>query len=405
MSAPASRLVSIGKRRWLMGMVWRSYEEKPGKARLREEADELQMDWAVVRVSEEAIQGGFSQSLPGMKRPKNCYSLAAVVADAQPQPWLGIYRIEDGLWWYIAIRDGQAILPDGDIVGGEEEILAARERHAGFGDWTYLEGNLDDLEKLIERARKKPAPVRALRGVPDWVRPAAGAGLAVAVAGAGAWWWHERQLAEIQAQQAAMARMRAKMALHHAASTVPASPLLTIPNPDAWLRACANAVAGLPLSKDGWVQTGVACAAYSATVDWRRESGATAARRPAGAMDQTGNAVTQTIPLIISPRGQDNAASLPDEKTALLAMLQAMGIEPAIQTAATPTAPIALANAPTSKTGAAHMPPAVPQASVSFTLPVSPFSIHWNSLPGFRLLRAAAGKDGQWNIQGVLYGR
>jgi hypothetical protein len=112
----------------------------------------------------------------------------------------------------------------------------------------------------------------------------------------------------------------------------------------------------------------------------------------------------QTIPLNTPAHGTDNAASLSDEKTALLTMLQAMGVQPSIQIVAAPADPIALANGPTPKGGAAHMPRAVPQASVSFTMPISPFPIHWDVLPGFRLLRAKAGKY-EWDIQGVLYGR
>jgi hypothetical protein len=45
-----------------------------------------------------------------------------------------------------------------------------------------------------------------------------------------------------------------------------------------------------------------------------------------------------------------------------------------------------------------------PQAQVHFTLPVAPFSVNWNAIPGFRITRVAMRADG-WNVEGVLYGR
>ena len=392
----AARILTIGKRRWVAGMLWRSFEEKPSRSDLRQEGEDLHADWATLRVGEDAIQAGFCPALDGVKHPKRRFSLAASVADAQRQPWLGIYRIEEDLWWYIAVRDGQAILPDGDVIGGEAEIYAARERHSGFGDWTYVEGSLDDLSALIENV--KPSPVFALHGAPDWMLPATGlAVIAGAAMGAGLW-WHDHQLAEQRAHQLAIAKLRAVLGQEQAAKAPP-SPLLTTPPPDAWLAACGNAIETVPVSQDGWTVGEVSCAGNAASIVWQRMPGATAAVHPAGALDADGDKVFQSIPLDMQGAvGTNNSRSLEQEKSALFALLQGMGVKATVQ-AQQPTGTL-----PGGKAAGKSGMPSIPQAQVRFTLPVAPFGMPWDAVPGFRISRVAMGKDG-WNIEGVLIGR
>ena len=61
------------------------------------------------------------------------YSLAAIVASTHKQPWEGVFKIADNLWWYIAVRNDHSILPEGDIVGTMEQITAARN-HNNYDD-------------------------------------------------------------------------------------------------------------------------------------------------------------------------------------------------------------------------------------------------------------------------------
>ena len=399
----AACVITIGKRRWVAGMLWRSFEEKPSRTELRQEGEDLQTDWAALRVGEDAIQAGFCAAVMDAKgrrsKPKKLFSLAAAVADSQRQPWLGIYKIEEGLWWYIAVRDGQAILPDGDVIGGEAEIYAARERHSGFGDWTYVEGNLDDLSALVEGVR--PSPVFALHGAPDWLRPAAGLAIVAVAAGAGGLWWHEHQLAAQRARQLAMARIHALLEQKQVKKVLP-SPLLTTPLPDAWLSACGGAIENVLVSRDGWTVGEVSCAGNAASIVWRRMPGATTAARPQGALDAGGNKVFQSVPLALkSAAGRNNGQSLAVEESDLFALLQGMGVKGIIQSA--PSQPPASA-LPGGKAAGKSTAPAIPQARVHFTLPVAPFSVNWDAIPGFRISRIAMHADG-WTVEGVLYGR
>ena len=397
-SIPTARVITVGKRRWVAGMLWRSFEEKPSRAELRQEGDDLRTDWATLRVGDDAIQAGFCAAVDESKRPNRLFSLAAAVADSQRQPWLGIYKIADGLWWYIAVRDGQAILPDGDVIGGEAEIYAARERHSGFGDWTYVEGNLDDLSALVQGI--KPSPVFALHGAPDGLRAATALAVVIVVAGAGGLWWHAHQLAAQRARELAMARIHALLERQQVKKALP-SPLLTTPMPDAWLAACDGAIKNVPVSQDGWTASGVSCTGNVASIVWHRMPGATTAVRPQGALDAGGNKVFQSIPLaLIRAAGRSNGQPLPAEESDLFAMLQGMGVKTTIQSALSQPPASTLPGGKSA--GKTALP--TPQAQVHFTSPVAPFSMNWDAIPGFRITRVAMRADG-WSVEGVLYGR
>lgn len=395
-----ARMLTIGKRRWVAGMLWRSFEDKPSRSDLRQDGDDLHADWAVLRVGEDAIQAGFCPAIDGGKHPKRLFSLAAAVADSQRQPWLGIYRVETDLWWYIAVRDGQAVLPDGDVIGGEAEIYAARERHSGFGDWTYVEGSLDDLSALLENV--KPSPVFALRGSPAWMWPTAGFAVLAASAVGGALWWHDHQMAEQRAHQLALARLRAVLVQKQAVKAPP-SPLSTMPTPDAWLTACGKAIEDVPVSQDGWTVEGVSCAGNAASIVWQRMPGATTAVHPEGVLDAGGDKISQSIPLDVQNTvGMNTSQSLPleQEKSALFALLQGMGVKATVQMRAQQPA----GTLPGGKAAGKPAVQSIPQAQVQFTLPVAPFGMHWDAIPGFRISRIAMGNDG-WSIEGVLVGR
>lgn len=197
-----SAILSIVGKQWLAGMTWRSYENIPDKQDLRNDAEQLGHSWATVRIGEEAIQAGFCAPIDGMKRPKKLFSLAAMLADSREQPWLGIFKIREGLWWYIAVRDGHAVLPDGDVIGGEEEIRKARDNHAGYGDWKYFEGDIDALTTLIKGIEGKPTPVKSLV-TSNWPRmPTVAAVTIVSLAGGYLWWDAHQQETIAQAARA-----------------------------------------------------------------------------------------------------------------------------------------------------------------------------------------------------------
>jgi len=387
--------ITIGKTVWAMGLTWRSYGDRPTTAELREDAEDLKADLAAVRISPQVQQAGFIASDPGQKRPKNVYALAAAVADAREQPWLGIFRVGANTWWYIAVREGQAVLPDGDVVGDEEAIMAARANHESYADWTYVRGDLGDIRALIDEQGKslRRVPLKSLSPTSLFL-PVAGVAAALLVIGGGIYWWQSYE-AE-QAQQRAAKMMAERELLSQQQAQI--SPLVQSPVPSEWLAECVDTLEGQPISVAAWTMKGLACNANSAIITWQREDGATVAARPSGAVDNTGNTIIQMISLPDLPSGADNAAGLTASNLALLQLLQPLGIHPTISP---PVQPQPLPGA-----AAAPAPAKVtPEETVSMTTSIQPTKLPFDQVPGLRLDALSINDDGDWIISGELYGR
>lgn len=389
-------VIKLGKRQWAVGMTWRSFEQRPTRIELREDATELKANLAAVRLTAQSRQAGFMASADGDKnRPHGVYSLAAAIADAREQPWLGIFRVADDLWWYIAVREGQAILPDGDVIGDQNTILAARARHESFTDWNYVKGDAADLLSLIDGQGKKLrlVPVQSLEPV-SLVLPILSITAVSLLLLGGGLWWHHYQVVQQQEHAARIAAERAKIAAEAAAI----SPLVKSPLPGVWLSACESKIATTPLTIANWSLTAVACSTTAATTTWHRNDGATVLARPNGAIDTTGDQIVQTIPIAPSdiPNGPDNGAGLPASNLALLAILQPLGITPHISMSMTPP-PLPGASSPSQT-------PPIPKEDVTFTLPLDPTTLPFNRVPGLRLTGLTIDTDNNWNLTGTIYG-
>ncbi|AVA38348.1 type 4b pilus protein PilO2 [Cupriavidus metallidurans] len=392
-------IIQIGKRRWVAGMTWASYEDKPNKAELREDAQRLSSTWAAVRIGEDCIQGGFCSAIEGEKGSK-LYSLAAMLADSRKQPWLGIFKIEEGLWWYVAVRDGHAILPDGDVLGGEAETYAARERHSGYTDWNYVEGDLELLASLIKDVEESPTRIKSIDG--NWHLPKilAGATIGLAAVAAGGWWMYYQHEQEAAAKQrAAMARMREQMAQAKAnEKPVAPSPAITLPLPAAFLRACGDAVT-LPISQYGWLIDSVSCTVDQAAVVWARKEGATVEFRPDGELSDNGEKTTQRISLGLNRQSKDDRIALGDAADRLRAWAQAAGYPLTLTVPVSDKASTALPGADTTPAL-----PASPEMSVNIKISISIFDLDLPDIPGLRLTAINMTATG-WELIGALYGR
>ncbi len=389
----SAQVIEAGERRWIAGLVWRSFPDRPKLGDLRGDAKDLGAEWVAVRGTSQVIQAGFCPGIENEK-PKRIYSLAAAIAESQEQPWLGIYQISDDLWWYLAVRDGQAVLPDGDVVGSYETILEARQRHESYADWKYLKGTLqDDLLPILKAARGADAlvPVRSVEPMSPWRVIVPGVTLLVFIAGAG-WLWNRHIAAEQRDRAEALAAERARILAEQKA----VSPLLSSPAPDAWLAACSAATGPVPVADHGWLSVAVGCGPSSATVTWKRATGATVASRPPGALSADGNSVVQSINWPPLQHGTDDARGLAVSDVALYRLLQPLGVQARIS--APPSAPRLPGAASSAK------PPPIPSQSVAFTLPVAPFAIAFNQIPGLRLTSLQRKRAG-WAIQGMIYGR
>ncbi|MCC7005946.1 MAG: type 4b pilus protein PilO2 [Ottowia sp.] len=387
-------ILPIAGKQWLAGMTWRSYDNIPDKQDLLSDAEQLDHSWAAVRIDEEAIQAGFCAPIDGMKRPTKVFSLAAMLADSREQPWLGIFKIREGLWWYIAVRDGHAVLPDGDVIGGEEEIRKARDNHAGYGDWKYFEGDIDALTNLIKSIAEKPTPVKSLVASNLPLLPITVAAMVVVgLAGGYMWWDTHQQEAIAQAARAkalAMVQLQGQQLQNQPPTN---TPLISKPTPDIWLSACEQVIGQLPLAHHGWEITQVGCDLTAVNVHWVRKNGATVANRPEGDVSADGEAIHQSISLTLSSnKSDDDAIDLATATLALRAWTQAISAPLQINQAAA-------INAQQDP----NLPPSMPHATVSMDISISPFELAI-AIPGLRLTNLNSTAAG-WNLKGVIYGR
>lgn len=391
-------IIEINGRKWLAGMAWCSFEDIPNKDEIKEDAGRLKSDWYSVRVGQSVIQAGFSSPIEGIKRPNKIYSLAAMLADAKEQPWLGIFKIGEGLWWYIAVRDGHAILPDGDIVGGEEEIREAQDRHSGYTDWKYVEGDLSFLSELIDGIDAKATPIKSLSAGINLV-PLISITLTIAAIGGGYYWWHQKQLVEAQEKAAAMERIRSQMAINTAQSKIAPSPLLTSPEPKEWLTACAKIIKRVPISQYSWEMSELSCGQSAVNVTWIRKEGATVMQKPTGDLSDDGEKISQSIPLEISQVGKDDGVKLRDSQLAMRAWAQSANIQLGMTATAAQAAPPLPGAKPED-----IPPPPTPQVSVRLEMPISPFNIDFSSVHGLRLNSLKSSTTG-WVVEGFICGK
>lgn len=395
-----ANIITISGRQWLMGMTWASFDNAPNKDELKEDAARLKSDWYSLRVGDSVIQAGFCEPVDELKYPRKISSLAAMLADSKEHPWIGIFNIGEDLWWYIAVRDGNAILPSGDFVGSQAEVDAAQEMHSGYTDWKYVGGDLEFLTDLINEIDAKPTAVKSLTNsqIPAFPMIATATFLLL-LAGGSYYYWHLKQVAEETERVAAMAKMREAMVNNKSIAAATPSPLLTSPEPDQWLSACSSVILTLPLSTYGWAFEKVSCGQTSVTVNWLRQDGATVAKKPDGLLSIDGEKITQTIPLTnLSHEGVDNAIALDKAQLLIWSWSQA------IKAPLTLTQPAPL---PAPLPGATPMPAAAmstTQAAIKIDLATSPFKLHFNVIPGLRLTKLDSTTNG-WSLEGILYGK
>lgn len=385
-------VIQIGKRKWLAGMDWASYETMPSKDDLHEDAVRLNANWSVLRKSQDCIQAGFAPALEGIK-PVNLYSLAAMLADSRKQPWLGMFEIAPDLWWFIAVRDHHAILPKGDVLGTQQEIVQARDAISGFQDWNYEGGDLTALEKMIDEVEARPTPVKSLESSPALNKILVAVGILGVAAAAGGYWWQQEQ--EAAEQRAAMALLRAQLENSQAAPATP-SAVTNFAFPTVLLQACGDAL-HRPISEFGWLIGNASCNSESATISWTRQDGATIETRPPGVLSADGEFVTETISLAGARTSSDDRIALNDAWERLLSWAQAAGFKVTSTAIAQPAAPLPGAE------GASPVAVSI-ERSITLSIKVSPFDLDLSDIPGLRLNSIKQNATG-WEIGGTLYGR
>lgn len=412
------------KRRFLAGMRWSTHESRPSRKKMLEIAGNEGW-WVAERRGRSIIQSGYCSPLDGFKSPKGLLSIAAMIAEAKPEPWLGIFDLGNGLYWYVAVRDNNGILPDGDVVGTYDEVSAARANSAGLGQWTYVDGGLGELATMLQGshpARGKsaaPVPLRDLRSRP-WVGPLAGGAALVGAAAAGLFLWHAHEAREAHDRAMAMARERAMIAAMRAKKTRQVIlPWTREPSPSRFLTACGRMLGALPVSEYGWMLSAVDCrvagavglhpAMATAQAHWLIGAGATAARIPGGVLSQDGKQVDGSP--MTTPLAADRDGHADDSQQALraiYAVAQPLGVS--VSVTEEKVAPEANTLPGGRKAAPEENPERKPWQTMEVfmktglpVLSLDGLGARLDAIPGFRLTDVSAKGMGQWEMAGKLY--
>lgn len=413
-------ILQIGKTRWLLGMHWDAFDTAPSIGEIKKEAKSMGANMYALRISDLAVQAGYfsDEQFPKVKGSSRLYSLAARLAGAVAEPWFGVFDLGDGAYWYIAVRDGYSILPDGDKVGSFDEIEAARANHAGFNDWKTVNGSIEDLESLLaEIAKQEQASgIKKIKLVPveyfgqktivyaKWMGIAGG--VCVLAGGLSLWQYEDHKKQEELRQQQERARVVTQE--QNRALAPLASPL-----PNAWLSSCKEILFATPIVQDGWQMANVSCAGEQALLEWRLSPGATVRNRPAGALSSDGTIVSQTLALDMSKLVPLLPSALPGplpenlETLRFIAQSTGMTLDLVASEQSNSNLPGQVSAAVNS--AADHLNGALQKLKnqpFRLAMKTSPFAIDFDSVAGLRLTKISSpiASDKGWEIEGVVYG-
>lgn len=396
-------ILNLAERDWVIGLNWVSYEERKSKTETLAEAREQKAQFVFRRDVDEAIQNGFSKYVKDIKKPTKLRSLAASIAEGTPQPWRGVYQISDNLWWYIAVRDGFAILPDSDVVGTWAEVSTAMRAHQGIGQWATIRGNIADLESMIvNKATSSPKPLIVNQTKMQLYLFTGIAIVGLGLAGAYLHHKHELQLQHdlkmLEKQRLIHRRIEEERLLEKTPN-----PATKMPMPNQMLQACWEKANTLPVFNEGWSLAKFSCAPGVLNVLWNRGPGATLYAAPAGAIVKQGDSIESEIQLDMAEDTPDNTGEIQLSTREMQSLLQAADVKnmsininiPHIK----PTTPSEMSiNAPPPP------PPPVPTADIAFTWPTFPVGTDWDAIPGLRIKSVVEGVDG-WDVTAIIYGQ
>lgn len=388
---------------FVAGLSWRHEDAVPKSQVLRAYSREKGR-WGMVRkTSAGTIQVGFCEPVAGIKSPGQLKSLAAIVADQRPQPWMGLYKLSNDQYWYVAVRDGQEVIPDGDQLGALDDLLRVRDKHLSLGEWNEVEGTIDDLAEMVATTPRH-LTLRDFQNRP-WL-PVALASAALVVVGTGAlgiWLIHARR--DEAERQAMLARQReiAAAQQEHRDAQSKILPWTREPMPSAAFDGCRGAWSTQPLAIGGWKLAAWHCQiqAQGLTIqtDWNRVGGL-AAQSP-GTLGSGAEHASQAVQKNLSFAAPSSLAA-PEQMAQraiwTLAQAHAMGLS--------------LRAAPAARLlpGSDPAKPVTEPWSVTpatFTLSAPPWlgpSAQFDAVLGLRIEEIAwNGDTQQWTVLGTLY--
>lgn len=385
---------------FVIGLIWRYEEREPSRRVLRRLA-ESDGAWGIVRKSVHGVvQVGQGEPISGRKA-REYRSLAATIADAHPQPWVGRFALDDGREWLIAVHEEHGILPDGDRVGSVEDIDLAVDRFGTESEWTLVSGTIDDLADLVRAARATP-PLRDLTVSPwrRWAVPALGAAV-LALAGGAAFLLHARRAElEEQARNAQAEAYAMRLAAKAQAARL-ALPWNGEASADAVIDACGAVWNAQGFEHQGWALTTWKCATAAArlttNVGWRR-AGGLAIDAP-GNLNADGEGSVEVKDMGgLQPTKGGKALGLPEATRAIWTFAQKNGMKLTLTPADAPKLP---GSKPSDNATSIW---GVTNVKLESFAPPWLLGADFDEVPGLRIRETSIDLDKRiWNVDAVLF--
>lgn len=415
--------ITIGRQKLVCGLFWQSLSRpRELAAEARALALKIDADLLVLRRDQTMAQAGYAHTRDGARRGQGsfaCVVAARLAQDAAfcnsgrqaPHNWLGAFRLPDGMWAYLAVRDAN-FLPSGDFAGTREQVLERLQGDYALGGWNRVTGEpeLDAFgfhDFLPLALDTLLAPGASGGQAPRWARlnavsqPGrrrawlAGAALLAALLVVGAVLYQRHSAAQLRAVQE-----RALQALlQHRAQLPPAPPWHAQAPADDLVRRCLARLRHL--APGGWPLEQFQCDTGDAVHAWRRGDshlGLLLAALPQAQPDASGERAALSEPLDAGTTRAEELADGAQARFQLQALWQRLGLTGQVVErpfVATPNPDGSAPPAPpwTTYTVSVALDRLAPQALPAML-----------QLPGLRLERITY-RAGTWSLEGVLYAK
>lgn len=397
-------------RRFVAGLFWHPLSAATDKTRRREVQDisaQLTLDLVIWRTGD-AVQAGLAsgQDLAG------ACSSAAVISktldvESGATDFVCATSIPDGRWLYVAQKDG-VILPDGDIIGNEDEIRARMMSDLSVAEfaviiapehWGFSSSTEREFISFLPKRKGKVAwhkwwqltPVRV--GLSSLLKKSLPFFVLFALLLAGMFgfnYWKSWQ----SEKDAEAARIAAQAAAAQASSVV-VKPWSLTGRATAWAAECMPAVLSTRVDVAGWTLSSVECGADKIVKEWKMPDTGGArvpfvTQLPEAGMLADGRSATLEAPVKHAPGTAEPLQAVYRVVSELADKTGLMG------------SPIKISGSTTPAAGAGS---ADQWSTYSWSLStqLSPFKvIEAIDTPGLRVSRITLKKD-LWTIEGVLY--
>ncbi|KVV40921.1 hypothetical protein WT27_13430 [Burkholderia territorii] len=391
-----------------VGLEWR-HEDAPPKPKAMRERAQQQGGWGVVcTTSASKVQAGFCAPIAGIKGSKKLTPLASLVADAHPQPWMGLYQLDENRYWYLAIRDGQEVFPDGDHVGPLDELLRIRENHRSqYEEWNSYEGTIQTLADHVNDAGAVRRPkLHDYRPVSPVV-PITVAAAVVILGAAGAYAWYAHLAAQKAEQQRALETFKKKQKALEDAELARRNnvPWASKPLAAEAMPACRGAWIHQALASEGWMLTHWTCTldtALKVETQWVR-AGGTAADAPGVVSDDGETSKDVSVTRVAFTRFDRTVIAAVEARRAGWALAHQYHVK--LKLDPPPAPPPAMPGTPDP---GPLLAPAWSQSPITMTFIAAPWDVipidAYDTVPGWRIDSVALDLlKGEWTLGGQLY--